>query len=255
MNPSSIRVSVLFALVFVLASPTVWAAKAPSTRGALKPLLLKDLRSRPSGTSFDSVLDRWAADFGSEAVRPLLQIAADKAVAEPQRYIALMGATRLGGVAVAPSLKPFLKDNSWMLRSGAIRALTITKDPSGAQAILSLLKDKALVVRSEAVEAVRKLKPTGAAQALAEAALHASNYHGGKAQWVPVQAVAALREFGAAGAQEQLKKLLPLLEKKNDEALLEETVATFEYLGKKTLAAGEPLMVRAAAWRKEFAQR
>lgn len=241
------------ALAGALATLPAQAAKTPSTRGALRPLLLKDLRFR-QGTSFTRTLDRWAADYGSEAVRPLLDIARDKKIPEPQRYIAMMGATRLGGAAIAPSLTGFLKDSSWMLRSAALRALTILRDAGSSVAVLPLLQDKALVVRAEAVEAVRKLKPRGSAEALANCALHSANYHGGKAQWVPVYAIAALREFGTVGAREQLPRLLPLLERAHDEALLKEAVATFEFLEQRKLAPGASLPERAKAWRQAFAK-
>ena len=80
-----------------------------------------------------------------------MQIASDPRNEDSNRYVALMSAAKLGGPSGAPFILSFLKDRSWMMRSGALRALTALENPKTAEAVLPLLRDPALVVRAEAV--------------------------------------------------------------------------------------------------------
>ncbi len=224
-------------------------ANAPRTSGStLQRLLMADLKAR-STRSFDGILKQWEHQYGTNAVDPLLAIAESRKNADPDRYVALMGVARLGGRAVAPQLTGFLKDPSWMLRSGSLRALSALKDETTAKAVLPLLKDKALVVRLEAVQAIEKLRPVGAAEALAEAANDPANFHGGRAQWVPQRALAALVSMEAREAAPMLK---PLLERTGDQELLRQAVLALEVITGRKLEPGKALPNQVAAWKLEL---
>jgi hypothetical protein len=192
--------------------------------------LKSDLASR-STTVFDHLLVRWERLYGTKAVEPLLSIAGDSNNADADRYVALMGAARLGGFSSAPLFVPFLKDSSWMIRSAALRILSALENPQTAQATLPLLKDPALVVRLEAVATVQKLRPVGVVSGLVEMANDEANYHGGKALWVPQKAIEALVSLRAS---EAMPKLRPLLDRTTDPEFLAKTVDALDTL------AGQP---------------
>jgi hypothetical protein len=83
-------------------------------------------------------------------------------------------------------------------------------------------------VRAEAVLTVAKLNPPGAIDALLGAIEDPSNYHGGKAQWVPLKALDGLVALQApATVAGRLRKLL---DRSKDPLLLEKTVETLEKL-------------------------
>lgn len=207
--------------------------------------LLNQISSSTVAGAFEPLLGHWQKRYGSSAVAPLLKIAAS-ANPDTQRYVALMGAARLGGKPIAPSVAGFLKDSSWLLRSGALRALEVLREPATAPAVLKLLGDPSLAVRLEAVKAVAVLKPAGAADALVQALGSEDNYRDGKALWVPGRALAAL---AALHASQSARSLSPLLDHARDPDLQLETVATLERLTGRTLRPGAPLAVRVHEWK------
>jgi HEAT repeat protein len=221
----------LLALLFGFAPSHLAHAAAGASR-APSPLSLRKEISQRGSSAFAPLLQSWHIRFGTAAVTPLLQVASAqrpelKNMEDADRYIALMGAAKLGGFEAAPLLTRFLKDKSWMIRSGALRALSALKNPTTALAVLPLLQDPALVVRLEAVEAVLKLQPAGASEALLATLEHGANYHGGKAQWVPQKALLALASLHASGLAPRLK---PLLDHEQDPDLQKQTLATVESL-------------------------
>jgi HEAT repeat protein len=188
--------------------------------------LVQDINTNPD-VDFEALLQRWTNQYGSLASQPLLSIAKDKRNSDRQRYIALMGAAKLGGEAVAEKLVPLLKDKVWLIRSATLRALAALKDPATSQAVLPLLKDPALVVRVEAVEAVKVLKPEGGAQALISVLQSQDNYRFGKAQWVPQRALSALvvlHDFSV------VPYLRPLLDHQKDPELQRQTIFALQML-------------------------
>ena len=135
------------------------AAAQSLAQEPLSARLRTEILNRPAG-SFEPLIRRWEKTHGSQAAAPLLGIAGEtKALGDPERYVALMAAAKLGGPAISPAMASFLKDRSWMIRSGALRALRALGDPRSGAAALPLLKDPAMVVRSEAVDTVAKLNP------------------------------------------------------------------------------------------------
>jgi HEAT repeat protein len=213
--------------------------------------LRREIMRHSASIPFDSLLLGWQKRYDTSAVQPLLEVARAtsqklKGTEDSERYIALMGAAKLGGKGAAPMITPFLKDSSWMLRSGALRALTALGDPATAPAVLPLLQDPALVVRAEAVEAVRKLHPPGAADALVATLDERENYHGGKAQWVPQKALVALADLHAAQYAPRLKDLL---DHNGDPELQTQTIATLESLTGRNLKQGAPLRDRVREWK------
>ncbi len=204
---------------------------------------------------FESLIQDWSTRYGAAAAAPLAGLASMKAmgslpIPDSERYIAAIGAAKLGGKSVSKKLALLLKDPSWMVRNGALRGLTLINDPSQSAAVLPLLKDPALVVRVQAVEATQKLKPTGAVDALLATLSAKENFRDGKAQWVPLRALEALSALKPAGIA---PKLRPLLFQEKDAELLEKTVATLETLTGQKLAADKPLAARALAWKASLA--
>lgn len=172
---------------------------ALSKEQRLKAWIKSDLLSHQS-PEFEPLLKKWSSRYGTDAVPVLTELARDRQVRDDARYKALMGAARLGGPVVAPKIVPLLKDPSWMIRSGSLRALSLLRNSETAAAVLPLLKDPALVVRLEAVSAIETLRPQGARSALQAAIDDPSNYLGGKkgsasSQWVPERARKALRKI------------------------------------------------------------
>lgn len=163
---------------------------------------------RLKNTSFEILTRSLEKTYGTQAFQPLIRIALDRKNPDPDRYIALMSAAKLGGTGATPSLLPFLHDSSWMLRGGALRALSVVGNAETGQALIPLLRDPALVVRVEAVDAIRILKPKGAADALVATLTDSSNYHAGKAQWVPQKALLALTVLRASEAVPKIKPIL-----------------------------------------------
>lgn len=212
------------------AGPSAPVAAPALTDGQLAATLKSEILAR-KGDSFEALLRSWERRYGARAAVPLTRIASNSANYDPVRYVALMGAAKLGGTQAASLLVPFLKDGSWMIRSAALRALRVLDNKDTAHAVLPLLKDPALVVRSEAVDTVARLRPTGAVPALLQTIEEKDNYHGGKAQWVPQKALKALVELKAV---EAAPKLRPLLSRTNDPELLEQTVRALEALTGRT---------------------
>ncbi|OFZ56605.1 MAG: hypothetical protein A2428_05440 [Bdellovibrionales bacterium RIFOXYC1_FULL_54_43] len=223
----------------------------PKPRGSsLQHLLQKEIRNRPSN-NFDSLLKKWESTYSTAAVQPLLSIAADRKLSDPDRYIAVMGAAKLGGTATAVPIIPLLKDPSWMIRNAALRALTALRDPVTAPAILPLLRDPALVVRVEAVTAVETLRPLGATEALLETLQNRANYHGGKAQWVPQHALQALVKLRAKNVA---PKLAPLLNYDSDSKFQHLTINALETLTGENRAPGRPLAEKVREWKRVLAK-
>ncbi|MCM2279613.1 MAG: HEAT repeat domain-containing protein [Oligoflexia bacterium] len=244
--PSSKRCSTASAaaLLFLSCTP-LWAAPAPA-----ESVLEKDIRTRQKGSAFEPLLKRWGTLYGADAVHPLVRMASNRALPDHERYIALMGAAKLGGPATAPLLEKFFKDPSWMLRSATLRAYTAFGLAGAtrlkAETVLPLLKDPALVVRMEAVEAVARLRPAGAVEALLSALERRENYHAGRAQWVPQRILQALRQLKATNAA---SRLLPLLDHKQDPSLQEQTLATLEAITGTRRGLGLPLPERIREWK------
>lgn len=250
-DPLSSRMLLLVGLVFLPLHPS--HANTPPTIDTIRSELLQQHRK---GTQFASLLKTWENHYGPGAVGPLFEIASDTHAEDTDRYIALMGAAKLGGIEVAPRTANFLKDKSWMLRAAALRILAafpgLSKSyPATALQTLSLLHDPALIVRTEAVETVRKLNPKGTAQALGLALEQAENYHAGKALWVPQKSLDALVSLHA---KEQAPKILPLLRHQKDPALQQRALRSLEALMDRKLSASLSLSLQAKLWESELAR-
>jgi len=189
--------------------------------------LISDLKAdleKQQGALFEKLIQTWEKKYGATAFAPLIQIASDRKLKDTHRYVALMSATKLGGLKTIPALLPLLKDSSWMIRSGVLkilsglgkRALEIHPTPPLMPLILPLIHDPALVVRSEAVETILALKPEGAVPALLSALEDTQNYRLGKALWVPQKALAALISLQANEAKPLLEEFLKHPVHRND---------------------------------------
>lgn len=226
-----------------------WIVGAGTALASVPPpssdLLRAEIRSRKN-PSFDSLLKRWNMLYGPQAVGPLIQVAKNRKLPDPDRYVALMGAAKLGGSGIAPSLCPFLKDSSWMIRSAALRALGALQNIGTASSVLPLLRDPALVVRAEAVEVVKLLQPPGAIDALVATLARQENYHRGKAQWVPQRVLAALISLKA---KEAVSRLRPLLDHQLDPELQKLTIRTLEKLTGRSFSKAQTLKEQVQSWK------
>ena len=229
---------------YAVSSPPQIYPKIPHLQ--LISLLKSDLKALQS-SSFNRLLLQWEKKYGVQAFRPLLEIASDRTDEDSHRYIALMGAAKLGGFTTARAFIPFLKESSWMLRAAALRTVASLGNPESGPSVIPLLRDPALVVRAEAIEAIKKLQPSGSSQAILETLNDPANYHAGKALWVPQKALSALVALQVKSAAPQLK---PLLRHEKDPDLQLRTVQALESLTGKHLEPGAPLSSRVRAWLK-----
>lgn len=209
----------------------------------------KDLQSQ-NNISFQSLLQSWNTRFGSKAVEPLIKIASDSNWEDGKRYMALMGAARVGGKNSSPQIVPFLKDRSWMIRSAALRALCALDANDQGEQVLSLLKDPALVVRSETILAIEHLKPIKAIESLVQALHDPYNFHKGKAQGVPQLALQALVKLQAQA--EIAPQLAPLLNYHRDPRFQQLTIKTLESITRKNFRQLPSLAKQVARWKEEL---
>ncbi len=239
------------ATVALLLTPSARASVPHATPAQpLAAALGKDIASR-QGLSFGEILKSWETRYGTRAVSPLLQLASNRKSQDADRYLALMGAAKLGGPSVAPQVTPFLRDPSWMIRSGALRALSALKNPATTSGVLGLLHDPSLIVRTEAVEAAALLQPAGTVDALLATLEDSANYHQGKAQWVPARVLGALVRLRATQAAAQLR---PLLFHTRDPELQKQTVQALEQLTGRKIQSSAPLQARIEAWKQALAK-
>lgn len=227
-SPSSKRCLTASFALLLAALPAL--ASHPSAE-SIRSSILTDLKHR-SSTSFNGLLNGWEKRFGTQAVTALMQIAREQKTNDPGRYIAIMGVAKIGGREAAPLLVPLLKDRSWMIRNGAIRALTALAHPQASDSIVPLTRDPALVVRMEAIQSLEKLHPRGSSDALVSVLEDPSNYNHGRALWVPQRALEALQHLqsqhvlAASDAKLVANKLKAYLESPRDPALKTQITGT-----------------------------
>lgn len=244
-NWSVIVFAVIAALRF---SIPAFGAVDPSAR--VTKLLRQDLNEHKQ-VGFAKLLASWESKYGVNAVKPLVHLAKDKKLDDTDRFVAIMGAVKLGGAAVGPHLEPLFKDKSWLIRSGTLRILTAIKSELANKHAFALLKDKALLVRSEAVTTLSELQPKGTAHALIESLQSAQNYHGGIGQIVPYKAVTALKLLkDKESCRKEAKLLLPLLRHYSDPKLVLATGETLSALTGKNIPANIDAKAYALAWEK-----
>jgi HEAT repeat protein len=224
----STLISLLFAFTAV-----AHAAPAPTEQ-----TLRTELQARKT-PQFEALLASWQLRYGSSAAEPLLTIARDRRTGDADRYVALMGAAKLGGGNLGKRIEPLLRDPSWMVRNAALHALTALNTADTRASVLAMVTDPALVVRAEAVDCVAKLNPPGATPVLLRAVQDQANYHHGKAQWVPQRALRALAELGDRQA---LPGLRAVLKRATDRDVLKGTVTALNQI------SGESLTL--AQWKK-----
>lgn len=233
----------LLACALILGTAVRASAQAPE----LEQLLGEEIEAQ-NGPDFSAIVQRWERVHGAKAILPLLRIAGTGKLPDPERYIALMGAAKLGGNAMALELMPFLSDSSWMIRSAALQSLRTLADPRAGASVLPLLHDSAMVVRREAVETIARLRPPGAVAALVKTLYAEENYQDGKALWIPR---AALHALVSLKAQEAMTELRPLLLHFNDPELQWDTVWALEALAGRRLADSSiPLSAQVLEWEK-----
>jgi len=167
------------------------------------------------GKSFEPLIDRWEKEYGSSAVSSLTRIARNKNLHDRERYVALMGAAKLGGPDGFNLWSTLIHDSSWVIRGAVLRASRISQNEQAKKLALEGLKDKALVVRLEAVETLAWLKPKDWEKALLGTLSDERNFHKGRPLWVPTRALRALtrtqeKALTAQEIENTMKKLATL---------------------------------------------
>ncbi|MBU6374683.1 MAG: hypothetical protein KGQ59_01690 [Bdellovibrionales bacterium] len=209
--------------------------------------------------NFSGLFSDWKKQHGVSAVKPLLEIAEDKALSEKTRTIALLGAAELS--KTQPDLSknrilPLLKDSQWLIRISAIKGLEILSARSVTLEIAERLRDPALVVRSQAADTLLRLSQSPQNEfatqprilrALSEAMLASENYSDQKALWVPQKALAALV---ASGAKSELKQIAKLLDRKADPKMVQLAIFALE-----KISGAKPGQRTAEQWKKQLAEK
>lgn len=249
----------LLCIFFALPSSQVQASAVPAqTRIPSLHQLHNDLSARES-IRFEATLNLWEERYGVKAAPLLIQIANTKSNPDPDRYIALIGAARLGGPSIAPVIPHFLKDRSWMIRTAALRALKLVGKQTAAippQTTLRALKDPALVVRREAIDTILALRPEGSITALLATLEDPRNFRNGRPQWVPQKSLEALRTL-RAGREVALHPLIWSAIRTKDAAYRKDALFTLETLYPDLKPArlpdgkGNPLLHRLQHWKKQ----
>jgi HEAT repeat protein len=203
---NSFRLASGLLLLSLGASLETRAAPAPSKdQSALYSQIENDLTEQRHSQDFSELLNQWENQLGKKAIPPLLSIAQNSEKTDTSRYIAIMGAAKLGGESILPQIAEISEDSSWMVRNAVLQALRMIGNAESGKIALKLSKDPALVVRLEAIQTLGLLQPEGTKETLLEAILDLSNYHRGKALWVPE---AALKHFVRLyGQSENIQKL------------------------------------------------
>ena len=163
----------------------------------------KDL-NKNTNNSFQTLIEKWEKKYGTKIVPSLLKYAKDKSNSDQHRYITLMASAKMGGPKISKLLKPFFKDSSWMIRSAALKiASAFGKSSSFDSEVKLLLHDKAWVVRSEAIDTLCRTKPKGYTNLLIESLFDPTNYHKGKAQFIPKKILNNLEQNSLSLVQKQ----------------------------------------------------
>ncbi len=220
---------------------------APIPTAAFYGLIQSDLKNNQKKKNFEDLIKSWEKDYGTAAVPALLKFASDIKQNDPDRYIALMGATKLGGKPTARLLAPYLKDSSWMIRTGALRALTLLNSSTANSLAIPLIEDPALVVRLEAVETLKILKPKGFEAALVKSLKNSDNYHAGKTTWVPEKALQTLVELNATAYTPQIAAVLDQIP---DREFQIKTIHALEKLTNRKTGRELPIHQRIQVWKK-----
>ncbi len=174
--------------------------------------------------SFEKLLEQWTIKYGDSAFEPLLTIATDRKNPDSSRYIALMGAAKLGGKNALLRFAPFLKDSSWMIRSAALRTFKTFGNSESGETLLPLIKDPALVIRFEVIDVLEKLNPKGTTTALLDAVEYPGNYRAGKPVIVPQKALEAIQTIKAKAALVRLENIKKKTSNLEIKLLLEKTI-------------------------------
>ncbi len=247
-----LALTVSLALLQFLPHTLASGDKTP-TAAALSVEIKKHLQEN-TNKSFQVLLDRWSDQHGARAAQALVTIATDRHQNDPARFIASLGAVRLGGAAISEKLVGNLADRSWMVRNGALQALGAAlalpsddlKKRKQAQLlgkICDRLFDKALVVRLQAADTLKRFLETRAGdltsknqrrlhQAAWKALRDKRNYTAGHSQWVPLRVLELFDDLPPP--PKETHELAAVLEYPKDHALM---LKAFQILERSTGAA------------------
>jgi hypothetical protein len=211
----------LASLALVAFSLAPLESRALESALTLKRNLTEDLREMVSKPiPFDAQVSLWKERYGARTITALSELAFDRKLDEHSRYMAWMGALKLGGSQVREKLSELSRDSSWLLRQAALESLealssstasgakTDAKTEKDLQIAIQLLKDKALLVRLRAIETISKLRPEGSRAALLETLKDAKNYVAGRALGAPKRALRVLKELGGENSYPEIQALL-----------------------------------------------
>ncbi len=202
----------LTSLSFVFSSISL--ANTPSLPSVREELLAHQ------GTSFERLIKKWEANSEREELsNQLITLSKDSSLGDASRYIALQGAARLIGKPGKPvqmnQFEGLARDPSWMIRSGALKALEVTDTERASRVAAVLLGDPAFVVRLEAMSSLEKLRPTGSQieLSLLNAAEDPRNWRNSQPLQIPTRAIhllALLRKRPLSGSQNLKQEIASL---------------------------------------------
>lgn len=210
-------------------------------------------------TDFSKLIPIWREVYGKHALPILEKISQSKLHPDPDRYISILALAHLFPNEAKIRLKPYFKDESWMIRSAALKAAVQLKDKQFLNDITSLLlNDPALVVRADAAESLGKCGWPEAKEALLQSVYDSKNYHSnhfqkGIADWVPEKSLAALRSLDQIENISSIgKDLMPLVNEAFDPKIRAHALFTIEKIETIKLKTDGTFSQRKLAWNTKY---
>lgn len=233
-------VSVLMATVAAFTASA--KADTPSTE-SIKGRINQALHD---GQSLKTLYAKLTEEFGTTAIKPLVEITSDEHSSDETRWAALFGLARLAGKQSIGIIGKLMHHSSWMLRDAALKTSAALGAHELAPHIEKLLKDDALIVRTTAVQTISHLNLKQSAPKLVAALSDPANFHGGKALWIHKYVLQAIRDFHYTAA---VPKLVELLQNTQDENLQAQLLQTLESLTGRSYA-NKPLQEQIYLWKR-----
>lgn len=236
--------SATFAAILLSASifpETVFASEIPAE--SIKTQINQALKK---GEPLKSFYQSLGDSYGSNAIKPLIEIANDDRNSDEVRWASLFGLARIAGKDSIGVIKNFMTNSSWMLRDAALKTAAAINAQELRPQIESRLKDDALIVRTTAVQTIAHLNLKQSAPKLVAALFDQNNYHGGKGLWIHKYILQALRDFND---KPSVPKLVELLQSSRDEQLQAQVVQTLQSLTGRSFP-NKPLQEQIYLWKR-----
>lgn len=203
-------------------------------------------RAMTHGQSLSSLYAAIHTDYGSLAIKPLIEIADDEKTNDETRWACVFGIAKLAGRDSLGLMRKFMTDKSWMMRDAALKSVAALGARDLSPQIEQRLHDDALIVRTTAVETIGHLHLRDQGPKLLSAMFDPINFHGGKALWIHQHILTVLEDFRY---KEGVPRLVQLLDRTNDDKLQKSVITTLEKLTGKSFAK-KPLAQQIYLWKR-----